>query len=535
MSPRSKLGLLATKRHELRTPLNHIIGYSEMLIEDAGGAARTEFAATLQRIGRDARELLPLIDAELAPETDGEVAVELRQRMRATLRLILLRVDALVESCGNEATGDLEKIRTAAGWLLKSAEEEAPAPFSPVAWGSVAPAPLPAVRDAGHLLVVDDNQYNREMLHRRLERQGYAVSLAESGVQALEMLRTGGFDLVLLDILMPGLDGLDVLARMKADPSLSGLPVIMISAVDEMDSVVRSIEMGAEDYLAKPFDPVLLRARIGASLDKKRLRDQLTVQEKLASLGALTAGIAHEIRNPLNFVTNFAELTTELVGELRERLEEPAQATVMDLLADLELLVSKIREHSRRADMIVHGMLMHARNQPGERQQTDLNALVDEHVRLAYHSMRAIDASCALTLHTDFDPAVGELNVVPQDLGRVFLNIAGNAFYAAHQRKLASGEEFQPAVWVSTRNLDGRVEVSIRDNGFGIPTEIRDRLFTPFFTTKPAGSGTGLGLSISYDIVVREHQGEIRVESEEGGFAEFRIILPNARPQEAES
>jgi signal transduction histidine kinase len=407
---------------------------------------------------------------------------------------------------------------------------------------------------AGRILVVDDNAVNRSMLSEHVTHLGHAVAAAENGRVALERLRAEPFDLVLMDVLMPEVTGFEVLRTMRADQRLRQIPVIMISGLDELDSIVRGIEEGAEDYLSKPFDPVILRARIGASLEKKRLRDaerrraeeleralqqlkaaqdRLVEQQKLASLGSLTAGIAHEIRNPLNFVTNFAQLAVELVGEVQGmlagqpgRLEPATLAEVEDLLGQLKQNVGKIYEHGRRAEAIVHGMLLHARSQGGERAATDLNALVAEYVNLAYHGLRGQDATFQVTLVTEYDRDLPRLEVSPQDLARVVLNLAQNAFYAAHQKRKKVGAGFSPRVTVRTRNLPDAAEVRVRDNGEGIPAGLLDRVFTPFFTTKPAGAGTGLGLSISYDIVVQMHKGSLRVESEEGEYAEFIVTLP---------
>ena len=265
----------------------------------------------------------------------------------------------------------------------------------------------------------------------------------------------------------------------------------------------------------------------------KQTQEQLVVQEKLASLGALTAGIAHEIKNPLNFVNNFADLSAELTAELHELIDtqraqlDPQQAQNIDeVLNDLRQNVTKIGEHGKRADSIVRGMLQHSRGASAEPQPTDLNALLAEYVNLAYHGMRAQDASFNIRLETVYDPAVGVVRIVAQDLSRVILNVMNNACYAANAKLKTAGSSFTPTVSVRSKDLGDRVEIRIRDNGNGIPAAVRDKLFTPFFTTKPPGQGTGLGLSISYDIVVRQHKGEIRVESEEGSYAEFIIVLP---------
>ncbi|MBI1807743.1 MAG: hypothetical protein HYR76_11905 [Ignavibacteria bacterium] len=266
-----------------------------------------------------------------------------------------------------------------------------------------------------------------------------------------------------------------------------------------------------------------------------KTQEQLIIQEKLASLGALTAGIAHEIKNPLNFVNNFAELSVELIQELRddlnnhrERLDQETQEKIHELLTDLEHNTTKINEHGKRADSIVRGMLLHSRGKSGERMPTDLNVLLDEYVHLAYHGLRAQDSNFNITIKTDYDRSVGQIDVVPQDISRVFLNIVNNACYAAHEKKKSAPREFIPTLFVCTKSVNGSVEIRIRDNGTGVPQKIIDKIFDPFFTTKPTGKGTGLGLSLSYDIVVKGHNGEIRVETEEGKYTEFIIRLPKS-------
>ena len=275
-----------------------------------------------------------------------------------------------------------------------------------------------------------------------------------------------------------------------------------------------------------------------ATLQKlKATQDQIIAQEKLASLGALTAGIAHEIKNPLNFVNNFAELSAELTQELleeienqKDRLDPESKEYIEEILSDLEQNVKKINQHGKRADNIVRGMLMHSGGKAGERQPTDINALLAEYVNLAYHGMRAKDTSFNITIETNYDDSLAPLNVVPQNISRVFLNVINNACYAAHEKKKQISEGFSPQLLVSTKNLSDRVEIRIRDNGKGIPQESLDKIFNPFFTTKPTGEGTGLGLSISHDIIVQEHRGEIKVETERGSYAEFIITLPKDVP-----
>ncbi len=265
----------------------------------------------------------------------------------------------------------------------------------------------------------------------------------------------------------------------------------------------------------------------------KETQTQLILSEKMASLGQLTAGIAHEIKNPLNFITNFAVLSQDLTKDLRKELAaerdrvDPVRAKeIEEVLSDLEQNVTKINEHGKRADSIVRGMLLHSRGKAGERQDTDLNALLTEYTNLAYHGMRAQDQSFNIKIETHLDSTIGKISVVPQDLSRAFLNIVNNACYAANEKRKTVKNGFSPTVVVSDRNLEDKVEIRIRDNGSGIPLAIREKVFNPFFTTKPAGVGTGLGLSLSYDIITQEHKGELLVNTKEGEYTEFVIILP---------
>jgi ligand-binding sensor domain-containing protein/signal transduction histidine kinase len=271
----------------------------------------------------------------------------------------------------------------------------------------------------------------------------------------------------------------------------------------------------------------------GALDNLKETQNQLVLSEKMASLGQLTAGIAHEIKNPLNFITNFAALSGDLTRDLRQelaaerdRVDKARAVEIEGILNDLETNVEKINQHGKRADSIVRGMLLHSRGKAGERLDTDLNALLLEYTNLAYHGMRAQDHTFNVKLETDFDPSIGKISVVPQDLSRAFLNIVNNACYAANDRRKTATNGFNPVVKVSTRNLAESVEIRVRDNGMGIPLAIKEKIFNPFFTTKPAGAGTGLGLSLSYDIITQVHKGYIKVDTKEGEFTEFIIVIP---------
>ncbi len=262
-------------------------------------------------------------------------------------------------------------------------------------------------------------------------------------------------------------------------------------------------------------------------------QDQLIQSEKLASLVRLTAGIAHEIKNPLNFVNNFSHLSVELADDLMQELEAHREQPVaevldevQDLLDDLKFNAEKINEHGQRADSIVQSMMQHARGGKGQRRPTDINALLDEYVTLAYHGMRANTPEFNVTLERHYDEAVGKVEIVPEEICRVFVNLMNNAFYAVHEQALASDDAYAPTVEVYTRRHGERIEIRVRDNGSGIPEAVREKIFEPFFTTKPAGEGTGLGLSISYDIVTQGHGGTMTVESDEGEGATFTIELP---------
>ncbi|NUR14454.1 MAG: GAF domain-containing protein, partial [Bradyrhizobium sp.] len=282
------------------------------------------------------------------------------------------------------------------------------------------------------------------------------------------------------------------------------------------------------------FDEVQQRtSELSKSLDDLRTaQDRLVQTEKLASLGQLTAGIAHEIKNPLNFVNNFAVLSGELVDELNELLKTTeVAATIRDEIDELTGMLKdnlqKVVQHGRRADSIVKNMLLHSREGSGEHRPTDVNALVEESLNLAYHGARAEKPQFDVSLKREFDPEAGLVDAFPQEITRVLLNLIANGLYAVAKRKAEDGtREYEPALVAQTRDRGADVEIRIRDNGTGIASEVRDKMFNPFFTTKPAGEGTGLGLSMSHDIIVKQHGGTIDVETVPGEFTEFTIRLP---------
>ena len=259
--------------------------------------------------------------------------------------------------------------------------------------------------------------------------------------------------------------------------------------------------------------------------DLKSTQSQLIQSEKMASLGELTAGIAHEIQNPLNFVNNFSEVSTELIDEINVEIDRGNFDDVKDIAGDLKQNLEKINHHGKRAGDIVKGMLQHSRSSSGLKEPTDINALTDEYLRLAYHGLRAKDIDFNATMKTDFDKSIGKINIIPQDIGRVILNLITNAFYAVNEKSKQGIADYEPTVSVVTKKVNHQVEIRVTDNGNGIPPNILDKIFQPFFTTKPTGQGTGLGLSLSYDIV-KAHGGELKVETKEGERSTFIIHLP---------
>lgn len=260
----------------------------------------------------------------------------------------------------------------------------------------------------------------------------------------------------------------------------------------------------------------------------KATQAQLIQSEKMASLGELTAGIAHEIQNPLNFVNNFSEVSNELIDEMNEEIDKGDIEEAKHIAKDIKQNLEKITHHGKRADAIVKGMLQHSRKSSAEKEPTDINKLADEYLRLAYHGLRAKDKSFNATLETDFDESIGLVNIIPQDMGRVILNLITNAFYAVNDKKKNTKHDsnYSPTVSISTKKLNNTIEISVKDNGNGIPQNVVAKIFEPFFTTKPTGEGTGLGLSMSYDIVTKGHGGDLTVETKQNEGTTFIINLP---------
>jgi signal transduction histidine kinase len=341
-----------------------------------------------------------------------------------------------------------------------------------------------------------------------------------------EMARMRGFRGLLIVPLLRDRAPIGIITVTRAEPGPFASRHIQLLQIFA-DQAVIAIEN------ARLFKEVQTRTKeLAASLDELlAAQDRLVQTEKLASLGQLTAGIAHEIKNPLNFINNFSALSVELIDELNDglklaALDDNVREEIDELTHVLKGNLKRIVQHGKRADSIVKNMLLHSREGSGEQRPTDINSIVEESLNLAYHGARSETSGFSITLQRDFDPSAGMIDLYPQEITRVFLNLISNGFYAAAKRKEAGEESFEPTLSATTKSLGNKVEIRFRDNGTGIPLEVKEKMFNPFFTTKPAGEGTGLGLSMSHDIVVKQHGGKIEVDTVPGAFTEFIITLP---------
>jgi signal transduction histidine kinase len=361
-------------------------------------------------------------------------------------------------------------------------------------------------------------------------KNGEAVQVPDLAIQPSSpirdlVVRAGYRALLVVPLLRPGrIVGALVVRRKEAG-------VFPSSTIDLLQTFAAQSVIAIQN--ARLFADVDARTReLAQSLAELRAAQERLVQsEKLASLGQLTAGIAHEIKNPLNFVNNFAALSIELIEELKAAIASPPACGHEEGAELMELLsgnLEKIVQHGKRADSIVKSMLLHSRTGAGERRAADINALVEESLNLAYHSARAEKSDFNIMIERSFDPSAGELDLLPQEITRVFLNLISNGFYATAKRKEGADVGYEPTLLATTRKLAEAVEIRIRDNGTGMPPEVKEKMFNPFFTTKPAGEGTGLGLSLSHDIVVKQHGGSIEVDTSPGEYTEFRIVLPRS-------
>jgi two-component system NtrC family sensor kinase len=361
-------------------------------------------------------------------------------------------------------------------------------------------------------------------------------ALADPEYVLHEAQRRGGFRTLLgVPLLRDGIAiAVMVLARTVVEPFTDKQIKLVTTFADQAAIAIENVRL---------FESVEARTReLAASLeDLRTAQDRLVQTEKLASLGQLTAGIAHEIKNPLNFVNNFSGVSVELIDELRQalagaNLDKKLRTEISDIADMLQGNLEKVVQHGKRADSIVKNMLQHSREGSGEHRSVDINALVEESLNLAWHGARAEKQGFTITLERSLDPVAGEADVFPQEITRALLNLISNGFYAATKRKAeTNGGDYAPTLTASTKSLGDRVEIRIRDNGTGIAPDVKEKMFNPFFTTKPTGEGTGLGLSISHDIIVKQHGGSIEVDTQPGEFTEIRIILPRTAVFLAES
>jgi signal transduction histidine kinase len=392
-----------------------------------------------------------------------------------------------------------------------------------------------------HILSVDEEI---EKIVERVEQQ--AVTRRDASVRqaklAVNASTAGGLFALILALSLTALIVHSIVAPLRqVEQGMTAITrgdldaPIPLETRDEIGAMVAALRMLRGSLIERDRLEREIRAARdtaeSALQNLKAAQANLIQAEKMASLGQLTAGIAHEIKNPLNFVNNFSSLSVELIAELNEVLKsaflgDNVRQEVAELTGMLKDNLEKVVQHGKRADSIVKNMLQHSREGSGEHHPADINAIVDESLNLAYHGARAEKAGFSIALQRDLDPSAGMADVYPQEITRVLLNLISNGFYATTKRKVEVGDGFEPMLSATTKNLGDKVEIRIRDNGTGIPEEVREKIFNPFFTTKPTGEGTGLGLSMSYDIVVKQHGGSIDVETEPGLFTEFKIVLP---------
>ncbi|MBF0290411.1 MAG: response regulator [SAR324 cluster bacterium] len=443
------------------------------------------------------------------------------------------------------------------------------------------------------ILIIDDEELVRTNLAIYLGASGFETIEAENGRIGLERFHEITPDIILVDLNMPEVDGFQVLSEVRdqspetpiivisgagtiesaIEATRSGAWDFILKPVFDMSVVVhvinkawehalllkenRNYHQYLEDEVQKRTkelkQEILVRKRaeeelhtlneelenrilkrtqeLEESLEQlRKTQKQLVVQEKLASLGSLTAGIAHEIKNPLNFVNNFAEMCQELVQQLQAEMEKEEtnqnKKEIHQILEMLHTSTQTIEKHGSRADGIIQAMLLQSRGRQGEWERIRLHPLLQEYMDLAYHSMRAKDQTFPVQIESDFDDAIEQINIIPQDLSRAFLNIINNALWATYEKFKDAHDAYVPLVKISTKELGNQIEIRVWDNGKGIPQENLNKIFEPFYTTKPTGSGTGLGLSLCYEIIVQEHQGSIHAESQEGEFTAFILHLP---------
>lgn len=468
--PKSQLLLV---RHNLRNPINAIKGYSEICMEDL-----------------------------------------FKNNKKASQKFLIIR---------NTANTMLELINS-----LKETEQEnlinKPQVEFSFTYGI----------EKARILIVDDIESNRTLLDKWLKRKDFLTTLAKNGREAITLLESSSFDIVLLDIMMPEIDGFQVLKYMKTNERLADLIVIVISAVDEMDSIVRCIKLGAMDYLIKPFDSFLLEARVSACLQNKYLRtlyqERLITIEKLSSLKNITAGIAHELKNPLNFVNSFSKLSLNIVtslenalGRIENKIPQQEMNYFKNNILTLKHNIEIIDQQSKRADGVIERMNeLAAASSKQDFIKINLTKFIDLAFEVIYEGYRR---EIAINFIHTFEPESETIEVIQEKFFFVLINLFNNAFYALIKKQNLL-KDFIPKITVITQKVGNTIEIKITDNGLGIADSDKVKIFTPFFTTKPPGEGIGLGLSISHNIITQLHKGKITFDSEENEFTTFTITLP---------
>ncbi|NES21698.1 MAG: response regulator [Symploca sp. SIO3E6] len=419
--------------------------------------------------------------------------------------------------------------------------------------------PMTPSQAGQQILIVDDNPTNLKFLSTTLNHAGWEIAIATNGDMAIQQVKNNPPSLILLDIILPESDGLATYQKLKASPDSQDIPII-VTLLSETVAQVKSLSLEVVDYITKPFqlEELLVKVRVHLqvhyltkNLEQKNqqlcatreqlqaAQKQMIAQEKLATIGALTAGVIHEVKNALNFVNNYAQYSVELSDELLEEVEQQSQkleTKAVDYMKEnLNVLrenVVVINQQGQRADSIMQNMLMQARTDEHQFHVTDLNSLLDQAMRLVYQSRRAQDNCFNIKINTDYDDSIEPLELISAELSRAFINIIDNACYALLEKqkyyqaqKEHNISEFMPKLWLTTKNLGKIVEIRICDNGIGIAPEAQEKIFQPFYTTKPTGEGTGLGLPLTYEIIVEQHGGMLKLESELGVYTEFIIIL----------
>lgn len=382
------------------------------------------------------------------------------------------------------------------------------------------------------ILIIDDNGTNLKVLSQTLTSAGFQLAVATNGEEALEQVLEELPELILLDVKMPKIDGFETCIRLKANPKTKDIPIIFMTALSETIDKVKGLSLGAVDYITKPFDEQDVLARVRVHLRLRMAQKQIISQEKLASLGTITAGVAHELRNPLNFVINYAQSSLDSLNQLLVNIQQSPTGDSKEILTQLQDIIADaeaIYEHGQRATRIIDSMMQLARSEPGEYQCVNLNDILDQAIKLAYHSFRVKHSQFVININRQFDPDLEVIEVIISDLHRALINMIDNSCYALYlkmQENMNREEKFDPTLCLTTKNQDSEIEIKIHDNGIGIQPELIDNIFTPFFTTKPPGQGIGLGLSLTHDIIVLQHGGTLQLDTTWKQYTEFILRLP---------